>query len=295
VRADDENLVGLTWSATGTFQKRLPAPLPSPGNPTGGDFIPTWQWEPVQGAVSYDLSADLPDGTHKDIHGLRMPALTAIKMTGTGLFHWRVRANFPKSGSGTVPGPYSAALPFTRTIGEPSGAHASASKTHLLFQWEPKAGAKTYRLQVSSRRDFARLVEDVTTDLTTYAPLLTRPQYESGGPLYWRVAAVDEERNVGAFTQIQLIRLAERMRVSVSRRPTRGRPARVIVSVRSAAGVPVRGATVRAAGAGVSGRVARTSRAGKATLRLRPTRKGTLVVKAVKAGFQPATYAIKIR
>jgi hypothetical protein len=295
VRADDENLVGLTWSAMGTFQKRLPAPVPSPGNPSGGDFIPTWQWEPVQGAVSYDLSADLPDGTHKDIHGLRMPALTAIKMTGTGLFHWRVRANFPKSGSGTVPGPYSAALPFTRTIGEPSGAHASASKTHLLFQWEPKAGAKTYRLQVSSRRDFARLVEDVTTDLTTYAPLLTRPQYESGGPLYWRVAAVDEERNVGAFTQIQLIRLAERMRVSVSRRPTRGRPARVIVSVRSAAGVPVRGATVRATGAGVSARVARTSRAGKATLRLRPSRKGTLVFKAVKAGFQPATYAIKIR
>jgi hypothetical protein len=224
-----------------------------------------------------------------------MPALTAIKMTGTGLFHWRVRANFPKATSGSVAGPYSAPMPFARTIGEPSGAHASASKTHLLFQWEPKAGAKNYRLQVSARRDFARVVEDVTTDLTSYAPLLTKPQYESGGALYWRVAAVDEERNVGAFTQIQQVRLAERMRLSLAPRPMRGRSARVVVTLTSASGTPVRGATVRASGAGLKGRSARTSRRGKVTLRVRPTRRGVLVVRAVKAGFQPATYSVKIR
>jgi hypothetical protein len=295
VRADDENLVGLTWSATGTFQKRLPTPTPSAGNPTGGDFIPTWQWEPITGAVSYDVSVDLPDGTHKDLQGLRMPALTAIKMTGTGLFYWRVRANFPRSTTGTVAGPYSAAFSFARTIGEPSGAHASVSKTHLLFDWEPKAGAKEYRLQVSARRDFQRLVEDVTTHLTSYAPLLTRPQYESGGALYWRVAAVDEERNVGAFTQIQQVRLAERMELDVSRRPTRGRVSRVVVTLKSASGAAVRGATVRASGAGVVGRPARTGRTGKAILRLRPTRRGTLLLRAVRAGFQPVTYTIKIR
>jgi hypothetical protein len=295
VRADDENLVGLSWSSTGTFQKRLPAPVPSAGNPTSGDFIPTWQWEPVIGAVSYDISADLPDGTHKDITGLRMPALTAIKMTGTGLFHWRVRANFPKSGFGTVPGPYSAPQPFTRTIGEPTGAHVDASKTHLLLDWEPKAGVQNYRVQIATRRDFARVVEDVTTDLSSYAPLLTKPQYESGGVLYWRVAAVDEERNVGGFTQIQVIRLAERMTMSITPRPTRGRFTRVVVTLKSAAGKPVRGATVRATGAGVAGRAARTGRTGKAILRLRPIRRGTLVLRAIRAGFQPASYAVKIR
>jgi hypothetical protein len=294
VRADDEALVGLTWSATGTFQKRLPAPVPSAGNPAAGDFIPTWQWEPIDGAVSYDVSVDLPDGTHRNINGLRMPALTAIKMTGTGLFHWRVRANFPKTTTGTVPGPYSSPQPFTRTIGEPSGAHANASKTHLLFEWEPKAGAKTYRLQIAVRRDFALLVDDVTTDLTSYAPLLTKPQYESGGTLYWRVAAVDEERNVGAFTQIQQVRLAERMRVTVLGLPIRGRFSRMVVTLRSVSGAPVRGATVRAAGAGVAGRATRTGRTGKATLRLRPTRRGTLVFRAIKAGFQPVTHSIRI-
>jgi hypothetical protein len=294
-RADDEDLVGLTWSATGTFQKRLPTPVPSAGNPTSGDFIPTWQWEPITGAVSYDVSVDLPDGTHTDIDGLRMPALTAIKMTGTGLFHWRVRANFPRASTGTVSGPYSAPVPFTRTIGEPSGAHASASKTHLLLRWEPKPGAKEYRLQVSARRDFARLIEDATTQLTSYAPLLTKPQYESGGVLYWRVAAVDELRNVGAFTQIQQVRLAERMQLKVSRRLMRGRVSRVVVTLKSASGAPVRGATVRASGAGVVGRPALTGWTGKATLRLRPTKRGTLVLRAVKAGFQPTTYSIRIR
>jgi hypothetical protein len=295
VRADDEELVGLTWSSTGTFQKRLPSPVPSAGNPSAGDFIPTWQWEPVTGAVSYDVSVDLPNGTHRDITGLRMPALTAIKMTGTGLFSWRVRANFPRASTGTVPGPYSAPVPFTRTIGEPGGARVSASKTHLLFQWEPKPGAKEYRIQVAARRDFARIVEDITTHLTSYAPLLTKPQYESGGVLYWRVAAFDEDRNVGAFTQIQQVRLAERMQLKVTRPPVRGRISRVVVTLKSASGAPVRGATVRASGAGVVGRPARTGRTGKATLRLRATRRGTLVLRAIKAGFQAATHSIKIR
>ena len=70
VRADDENLIGLTWSPTGTFQKTLAAPVGSAGNPTQGDPIPTWSWNVVPGAVAYDVAVDLPDGTHRDISGL---------------------------------------------------------------------------------------------------------------------------------------------------------------------------------------------------------------------------------
>ena len=33
VRADDENLIGLTWSSVGTFRRRLPAPALSATNP----------------------------------------------------------------------------------------------------------------------------------------------------------------------------------------------------------------------------------------------------------------------
>ena len=39
VRADDENLTGLTWSVTGTFQKKLGAPVPSAPNVVKGDCL----------------------------------------------------------------------------------------------------------------------------------------------------------------------------------------------------------------------------------------------------------------
>ena len=42
VRADDENLIGLTWSAARTFQRRLPTPTADPNNATSGDFTPAW-------------------------------------------------------------------------------------------------------------------------------------------------------------------------------------------------------------------------------------------------------------
>src|SRR5438876_96871 len=92
VRADDENLVGLSWSGTGMFQKKLAAPVQSSQNPTSGDMLPVWAWSPVQGASSYDVSVDLPDGTHHYFSGFRTPVASFIKMTGTGVFSWRVRA-----------------------------------------------------------------------------------------------------------------------------------------------------------------------------------------------------------
>ena len=129
VRADDENLTGLTWSATGTFQKKLATPVPSAANATSGDALPVWAWSPVQGAASYDISVDKPDGTHSRLfEGFRTPVASFIKMTGTGVFHWRVRAEFPKDTTGTVPGPYSATQSFTRTIGEPVNASTDSDE-----------------------------------------------------------------------------------------------------------------------------------------------------------------------
>ena len=295
VRANDENLVGLAWSAIGTFRRTLPTPTPSALNPASGDFIPTWLWEPVPGAVSYDLSVDLPDGTHKDLAGVRMPALTATKMTGTGLFHWRVRANFPKAqASAVVPGPFSGAIPFTRTIGEPSGAHSEQSKSHVLLDWEPKAGAKEYRVQISARPDFAMIGEDVTTDNTAWAPLLTQPMYLDGGTLFWRVAAVDADRNIGDFSPVQKIGLAARMRISILRYPMRGRRSTVSVKIVNATNSPVGGVAVRVTGAGVKTRARRTNRAGKVSFTLRPTKRGALVFRGVKTGYQPVALSVRI-
>jgi hypothetical protein len=203
VRAEDEKGVGLNWSEKRVFRYKLPAP-DTAGGERVGDFIPTWRWRPIQGAVTYDMHVALPDGSQKDFLSIRSSALTATKMTGTGVFRWRVRANFPKGNYGTVPGPWSRTIPFTRTLGRPAGARTVGGGKSVHFAWQPKAGATEYLVQVSERPDFGRISDRETTDATTYAPEL-RQRFSSGRPsakwLYWRVAAVDEDRNESAFTK----------------------------------------------------------------------------------------------
>jgi hypothetical protein len=295
VRADDENLTGLTWSATGTFQKKLAAPVPSASNPVAGDKLPVWAWSPIQGASSYDISIDLPDGTHRDFTGFRTPATSFLKMTGTGVFHWRVRANFPKSTSGEVPGPYSATQAFTRTIGEPGNAHTDSARDHVLLSWDPRLGANQYKVQISFTPDFSRTVEQATTDNASFAPLMMTSSYAPGGTLYWRVAAVDEDRNQGAWTQIQQIRLQPRLRLSVSGSPKRNRVGRVTARVVDGRGRWLSGVLVRVTGAGVKRVSKRTNVTGQVTFKLKPRKRGKLLFSASKAGFQPAYGALRVR
>ena len=88
-------------------------------------------------------------------------------------------------------------MPFTRSIGEPGGLHTDAATDHLLLSWSPKLGVKQYKVQISGRPDFATTVEEVTTDNTAYAPKLSDVAYLSGNQLYWHVAGVDGDGNVG--------------------------------------------------------------------------------------------------
>jgi protein-S-isoprenylcysteine O-methyltransferase Ste14 len=295
VRADDENLIGLTWSAPRTFQKRLEAPVPSAGNPTRGDYIPTWTWNDVRGAVSYDVHVDLPDGRQTDLAGLRTPALTPVLMYGTGVFRWKVRANFPRQPFGTVAGPYSGTHVFTRTIAEPTGVRSDDSKRYPLLLWDPKPGPKQYRVQISTRADFATAVEDVITDNTSYAPLLTHPAYAMGLPLYWHVAAVDEGRNTGDWSPIQRIGNVRQLRLRARGAPQRKRMRKIVVTVSGADNKPVAGATVRLSGAGARLARVRTSRKGSATFRVRPTKRGMIVFQATKSGYASAQLRLRVR
>jgi len=221
VRAEDENLVGLTWSPVRKFRNLLPAPVPSPKNPSRGDTVPTWTWSAVKGAVSYDFHAEQPDGRTRDFSNIRANAATPVEMTGTGVFHWQVRAQFPQS-IGTVPGPYSRRVSFARTIDAPAGARQQASPRGVLLRWEPKPGAKAYRVEISSSPDFARTGsgETVTTDNTSYAPQIGGFGYSRGGTFYWRVAAVDSASNVGSFTQPKSFKLPAKPSFRAPKLPT---------------------------------------------------------------------------
>jgi hypothetical protein len=202
VRAEDENLIGLNWSPMRTFRKTLPAPVLDPGNPTGGDALPTWEWGPVTGAVSYEMELQQPDGIKRAFDNLPSAAATPTEMKGTGIWHWKVRANFPRVDQlQVVKGPWSPTAAFARTIREPGDPRDTVGANRLLLEWNPKMGAQNYRVQVSTRPDFATLAESITTDNTSWASLLTQPVYFAGGTFYWRVAAADSVvANVGDFT-----------------------------------------------------------------------------------------------
>ena len=295
VRADDENLIGLTWSTVRTFQRKLPTPTTDPANPTIGDFTPAWNWSNVTGASGYTFSMDGPDGDHKEWAGVRMPSVAFVYLFGPGIWRWRVRAEFPKYPSGVVTGPWSNYVPFTRTLSEPSGATTSFSGHHIQLSWNWKLGAKDFRVQISTQPDFSTTLEDVTTDNTSYAPLMMHPFYANGGSLYWRVAARDKNFNIGDFTQAQRIDIAQRLRVAVNRPALRKRWTRLTVTVSNPLLKPVAGATVRVSGAGLKARKRKTNRSGKASFRIRPRKKGRLTFSATKAGYAAGALTMRVR
>ena len=196
--------------------RRLPTPTSDPNNATSGDFTPAWNWSNVTGASGYTFAMDGPDGQHQEWPSLRMPAAAFVYLFGPGIWHWRVRAEFPKEGFGNVPGPYSAPVAYTRTLGEPGGATVDSAPDHVLFLWNAKLGVKEYRLEISSRPDFAYTMEDTRTENTSYAPTLTDSAWGSGKPIYWRVAGVDEDGNQGDFSPIQQVSLLPRMHLVAS-------------------------------------------------------------------------------
>ena len=297
VRANDENAVGLAWSTTGSFQKTLGRPDGS-GNATQGDGIPTWTWTAVPGAVSYDISADLPDGRHTELTGFRTPAFTPTLMYGTGIFHWRVRAEFPRASYGLTPGPWSNTYPFTKTIREPTGAHADYDNDRIVLIWDPKPGAKRYRVQLSGSEDFGQPVENVLTDNTSYAPLLRYLGYRTldTGHLYWRVAAIDEGDNIGDYTQPKLITRAPRMEIMVRGSAKHGKRSTLTITVSNLeTGGGLQGVTVRVAGAGMRARRLRTNGFGMVRLAVRPSRRGALTITATKRGYRKASLRVTVR
>jgi hypothetical protein len=197
VRADDINGVGLSWG-TSSFRYGLPAPLPMRSE-SSGTGVPTWRWRPVPGAVSYDVHVDGPNGARMDFTGLGTAAVTPTSITGTGVFHWSVRADFPNA-IGSANGPYSHPIAFARKIAAPRGAHASGGAGSLLLSWAPTPGAARYQVQISSKPDFSAVVESMTTDEAIYAPLL-QSGYDNGGRFYWRVAALDANGNSGDYSR----------------------------------------------------------------------------------------------
>jgi hypothetical protein len=293
VRANDEIGIGLSWSDTAAFVRQLPRAVPSLDNPFAGDAIPVLSWAPVQGAVSYDIHFEQADGT-KRTFALRSTAFTPVGFYGTGIWSWQVRANF-KFGTTVVAGAYSRPLEqYARRIASPKGERTTTSGKAALLSWEPAVMARKYRVELSDSNSFTRVLERVTTANTNFAPKMTHPAFQSGAPLYWRVATMDEGNNLGAWVTSP-VRQSKPMRLRLRGSLRQGRARTVRATVRDSRGRAIRGAEVSVTGVGIRVAARYTTRRGKVRFRLRPMAKGRVVFLAEKRGFAPASKRIRVR
>jgi hypothetical protein len=305
VQAQDENNNGLTWSETRTFEIDLEHPTLDPATPTLGDAsLPVLRWFPVPGAVSYSLRVHEPNDTTPNTYsGYPSTAASFEKITGTGLFTWEVRADFPKLTGGTTPGPWSDDADYTHTIKEPTNPVSSAGTNRLVLSWDAKTGTKQYKVQISKREDFSPAFETKTTDNPDWAPTLTSSYYTSGGTFYWRVAAIDGDGNVGAYaTNPETFSLPavsgggggpsgpKHLKVTFSGQLVKNRARDVTVKVRDSVTLnALKGAEVRTYGAGVSFTRKTTNSSGVAKFRLKPTQLGKVNFRISKTGYATAS------
>ena len=193
VRATDVSGNGLNWSSTASFTHSVPAPSPSPGNPTGGESLPVFSWTPVNGAIGYDIHLVQADGTTKDFN-LGGPLLSWQYWYGTGIWRWQVRADFPGGVSSAY---FSPQMQFVRVQNPPGGARGTKSGSRIVISWNPDPNARQYRVELSATDGFGSPVASDTTDNSVWVPQVDAST--AGRTLYWRVASVDEGGNVGAY------------------------------------------------------------------------------------------------
>ena len=303
VAPEDENNTPLTWSSTNTFQVELPAPVMDTDDLGTGDFLPVVSWQPVDGAVEYELQVQESDGDHNEYDGFPSTAASWEKMSGVGILTLKVRALFPTSSTLTrVPGPWSEPTIFTHTIREPANPASEVGINRLVLSWDAKTGTKQYKVQVSSRADFAPFIESKSTDNPTFAPTLNSGSYASGGSFFWRVAAVDSDGNVGdwitrTFDLPPLSTAPTPLKtflLSSTGRLVRNRYRTVTVTVKNLdTSAAVFGASVRASGQGVL--VTKyTNSTGVASFRLKPTSTGLVTFRVSKSGYATKTFTKRV-
>jgi hypothetical protein len=299
LQAQDENNVGLTWSDWGTFEIDLPAPVLDPANVTAGDGLPVVGWDPVPGAISYDLHVQEPDGDSSDFGGFPSTAASWLKMTGVGLFTWQVRARFPKDGSSfsvsSTPGPWSAPATYARTIAEPQNPGVDVGTNRLELFWDAKAGVKNYKVQISKQEAFGSSIESKTTDNPSFASTLTSLSYRDPATLWWHVAAVDADGNIGAWTAADSFawpgistpaEALKKFSLSTKGRFVKNRYRTVYFYAKDLATLlPVSSATVRVSGCGLLS-TKFTDSNGRAKFYLKATKTGKATFRVSRSGYE---------
>jgi hypothetical protein len=294
VRANNDDGRGLAWSGTSSFVQTLPVPAITTATPFQGATFPALTWTPVNGAHHYEVQDVWPDASAHVTSDIPSTAVSYTRMTGIGHGTVQVRAVFP----GGLRSAYSPTRDVVHTISEPGGTKTQLinkpGKLALTFAWNTKSNAKQYKIQVSRNPGFSSPFLDDATDQSSYTPLLTQQDFIDGGVMYWRVAVIDPDSNVGAFSKGKKFTLLARMQVQLDGVPGKGTSGVANVTVLNAKGKPIKGAAVKLQGAGIKTKTKRTNKKGVVTFAVKTTRAGNVVATVTKKLFKVGTTVVQI-
>lgn len=169
-----------------------------------------FSWDPVSGASTYivEVSQDeqFVDPARTATYTTKTTALTPQVLPSEGTYYWRVRGTIgnglftrwsePQSYAVRTPGT-SASNPIPTEPEYPT-SNETVTVEDVALDWRPIPGAASYRLQISTDRNFLTLVRpEVSVVSTRYSPptTLNNDQY------FWRVRAVNAQGKLSAWPE----------------------------------------------------------------------------------------------
>lgn len=198
VQAEDAEGNDLTWSPTREFTKKsAPPSLLTPANGAAVAGTPVLTWNALAFTGTYELevyrNADTAASSVNRVFNVstRQPAYVppAPLPASTAAYVWRVRRH-----DGTVakhPGPWSAWARFTSSGGAPTLVSPASGSwvrgNSVLLDWNPVAGAATYRVTGHDSNNRTLAGTPTTTPATAWTPTSTIPD----GTWTWTVTALD--------------------------------------------------------------------------------------------------------
>lgn len=176
----------------------LDAPTGLHVSTTNGSAIPTFHWDRVPGATSYQVQASTSitfGSTVVNTSTANTQYIPTVPLPA-GTIYWQVSAKSSSTSSGFAQDSYSATGPAAPTLLAPADNTSTldyasdpnalvAPETPLILKWSPVQGATKYDVQISTDKTFT----GATTQTTQTTKLATPSGLLADGRYYWRVQA----------------------------------------------------------------------------------------------------------
>jgi len=188
---------------------------------------PTFSWDMVEGAESYDLQVDEDPNFGSTAISINtdMNSYTWTSTLANATYYWRVRvvrngSVYNNWSTPTVPCPADPLARngcFTLALPQPTGLYHLPSGVvgrSPTLCWEPLIensptgdpvlAAFKYRVQVSKDPLFSSIFETVDTEQSCWTPTNNSVGYDDG-TYYWRVAMLDGDSKLGEFSDYEMV------------------------------------------------------------------------------------------